>query len=134
MSVKVIRALLVGAAPVVARVPADRIVAGVVKEDVVLPALGITEVGIVPLSAIDGQAEYSIVTSRVQVTIMAQAYPDVKALVDLVRRACNFQRGLIAGVDVVSIVRDTVGPDLDDAAGNHFQTIDFKVTYQESNQ
>ena len=133
MSVKVIRALLAGAAAVVARVPADRIVAGVVREGTALPALGITEVGAVPVGAIDGQAAYSIVTSRVQVTAMGQAYPDVKALVDLVRRACNFQRGLIAGVSVVSIVRDTVGPDLADDAGNSFQSIDFKVTYHEQN-
>lgn len=133
MSVKVIRALLVGAAAVVARVPADRIVAGVVKEGTALPALGITEVSSAPVGAIDGQAAYSIVTSRVQVTVMGQAYPDVKALVDLVRRACNFQRGLIAGVNVVSIVRDNVGPDLEDDAGNRFQSIDFMVTYHEQN-
>jgi len=133
MSVKVIRALLVGAAAIVARVPAERIVAGVVREGTALPALGITEVGLVPVGALDGQAEYSIVTSRVQVTVMGQAYPDVKALIDLVRRACNFQHGQIAGVSVVSIVRDTVGPDLDDDAGNSFQSIDFKVTYHEQN-
>jgi hypothetical protein len=56
MSVKVIRALLVSAAAVTAKVPADRIVAGVVKEDAPLPALGVTEVGSVPVGAIDGQA------------------------------------------------------------------------------
>lgn len=133
MSVKVIRALLVGAATVVAKVPADRIIAGTLKEGVELPALGITEVSSVPYGAIDGHAEYSVVTSRVQVTIMAKAYPDVKGLVDLVRRACNFQRGLIAGVDVISVVRDTVGPDMSDDAGNSFQSIDFKVTYHEQN-
>jgi hypothetical protein len=133
MSVKVIRALLIGSTPVLARVAVDQIVAGVIKETTPLPALGITEVSSVPVGAIDGQAEYSVVTSRVQVTAVGQAYPDVKALVDLVRRACNFQRGEIAGVDVISIVRDTVGPDLSDDAGNSYQSIDFKVTYHESN-
>lgn len=133
MSVKVIRSLLVGASAVVARVPTDRIVAGLVKESAALPAISITEVSSVPFGAIDGQAEYSVVSSRVQVTVMGTAYPDVKALIDLVRRACNFQRGAIAGVDVVSVVRDTVGPDLSDAAGNSFQSIDFKVTYHEQN-
>jgi hypothetical protein len=133
MSVKVIRALLIGAPAVVARVPADRIVAGVVKEGTALPALGITAVSSVPVGAIDGLAEYSVVTGRVQVTAMGKEYPDVKALIDLVRRACNFQRGVIAGVDVISVVRDTVGPDLSDDAGNRFQSIDFKVTYHEQN-
>ena len=133
MSVKVIRALLVDAAAVVSRVPIDRIVAGVVTESAELPALGITEVGSVPVGAIDAQAECSVVTSRVQVTAMGRTYPEVKALIDLVRRACNFQRGSIAGVDVISVVRDTIGPDLDDDVGNIFQSIDFKVTYHEQN-
>jgi len=133
MSVKVIRALLVGAPAVLARVSADQIVAGVIKGVTPLPALGITEVSSVSVGAIDGQAEYSIVTSRVQVTAVGKAYPEVKSLIDLVRRACNFQRGAIAGIDVISIVRDTVGPDLADDAGNSYQSIDFKVTYHEFN-
>jgi hypothetical protein len=133
MSVKVIRALLAGAAQVVAKVPPARIAAGVVKEGTPLPAYGITEVSSVPVGAIDGQAEYSVVTSRVQVTAMAKTYPEVKELVDLARRACNFQRGQIAGNGVVSIVRGTVGPDLEDDAGQHFQSIDFMVTYHEQN-
>jgi len=133
MSVKVIRALLVGTAAVVAKVPADRIIAGTLKEDVELPALVIAEVSSVPYGSIDGNAEYSVVTSRVQVTIVAKAYPEAKGLVDLVRRSCNFQRGLIASVDVISVVRDTIGPDMSDDAGNNFQSIDFKVTYHEQN-
>jgi len=135
MSAKVIRALLVGAPALLAKVPAERIVAGVVKEDTALPALSLTEVSSVPVGAIDGHAEYSVITSRVQVMVMVGpgGYPDMKTLVDLVRRACNFHRGLIAGVDVISILRDTVGPDLSDVAGNSFQSIDFKVTYYEQN-
>jgi hypothetical protein len=134
VSVKVIRALLVAAAPVMARVPADRIVAGDVPVDASLPAIGIKEISSVPAGAFDAQAEYSIVTSRVQVTAISPAYPDVKVLLDLARRACNFQRGVLSGVDVISVVRDAVGPDLSDTAGNSFQSIDFKVTYHESNQ
>lgn len=133
MSVKAIRALLITDGAVLARVPADRIAAGDVPVDAGLPALGITEVSLVPIGAFDAQAEYSVVTSRVQVTVVGKPYPDVKALLDLVRRACNFQRGQIAGVDVVSVVRDTVGPDLSDAAGNTIKSIDFKVTYHEPN-
>lgn len=133
MSVKVIRALLVGAAAVTTRVPADSVIAGDVPVDAALPAIGIKEISSVPIGAFDAQAEYSVVTSRVQVTAESRTYPDVKALLDLVRRACNFQRGSLAGVDVISIVRDTVGPDLQDMAGTYSQSIDFKVTYHEIN-
>jgi len=133
MSVEVILELLLASGDVAAHVVAASIVPGVVREGAALPALGITEVSSVPVGAIDGQAEYSVVTARVQVTVMAATYPEVKSVLDLVRRACNFQRGQIAGVDVISVVRDTVGPDLEDMAGNHFQSIDFKVTYHEKN-
>ena len=132
MSVKVIRALLLGAEAVTARV-ADRIDAGDVAVDKGLPAIGLSEVVTVPIGAFDAQAEYSIVTSRVQVTVVGKPYPDVTALIDLARRACNFERGQIAGVDVISVLRDTVGPDMEDVAGNSIKTIDFKVTYHEPN-
>jgi len=132
MSVKVIRALLLGADAVTARV-ADRIAAGDVAVDKGLPAIGITEVVAVPVGAFDAQAEYSIVTSRVQVTVVGKPYPDVAAIIDLARRACNFERGRIAGVDVISVLRDTIGPDMEDVAGNSIKTIDFKVTYHEPN-
>ena len=132
MSVKVIRALLLGADAVTARV-ADRVAAGDVAVDEGLPAIGLTEVVAVPIGAFDAQAEFSTVTSRVQVTVVGKAYPDVIAIINLVRRACNFERGQIAGVDVISVLRDTVGPDMEDVAGNSIKTIDFKVTYHEPN-
>jgi len=133
MSVKAIRALLLADAAVLARVQVDSIAAGDVEADASLPAIGVTEVGLVPIGAIDAQSAYSLVTSRVQVTVAAKEYPEVQAVLGLVRRACNFQRGKIAGVDVVSVLRDTVGPDLEDAAGNPVKSIDFKVTYHEQN-
>jgi hypothetical protein len=132
MSVKVIRALLLGADAVTARV-ADRVAAGDVAVDEGLPAIGLTEVVAVPIGAFDAQAEFSIVTSRVQVTVVGKAYPDVVSIINLARRACNFERGQIAGVDVISVLRDTIGPDMEDVAGNSIKTIDFKVTYHEPN-
>lgn len=132
MSVKVIRALLLGAEAVTARV-ADRIAAGDVSADKGLPAIGLTEVVAVPIGAFDAQADTSIVTSRVQVTVVSKTYPEAVAIVGLVRRACNYGRGPIADTSVISVLRDTVGPDMDDVAGNSIKTIDFKVTYHEPN-
>ena len=133
MSVEAIVQLLLASETIAARVPADSIVPGDVPVDASLPALGIKEIGSVPAGAFDAQAEYSVVVARVQVMAISKAYPEVKELLALVRRACNFQRGQLAGVDVISIVRDTVGPDLQDAADTHFQSIDFKVTHYEPN-
>lgn len=133
-AVKVIRALLVGAAPVVSLCPAARIMAGVAPQGTAMPALSLMHISTVPLVRIDAQAEFNLVTSRVQVTVLASSYAGVKPLLDAVRRACNYQRGILAGVDVASIVRDTVGPDFsNDAATIHYQAIDFKVTFHEPN-
>jgi hypothetical protein len=133
MSVKVIRALLVANAATTAVVPAERIVAGVIPADMALPALSLTHISTVPIGAIDASAEFSLVRSRVQVTVVTVEYPAGKELADVVRRACNFERGLIAGLEVASITRDTVGPDYQNQAGDHFGSIDFMVTYHEQN-
>ncbi len=133
MSVKVIRALLAASQATTAHVPAERIVAGVVPVGTQLPALSITHISTTPIGAIDAAAEFSLVRTRVQITVMTQDYPTGKLLADLVRRACNFKRGLIAGVDVASVMRDTVGPDYQDQAGAHFGSVDFMVTYHEQN-
>lgn len=133
-AVKAIRALLVVSAPVITLVPATKIVAGVVPQATALPAISIMHISTVDLAAIDAQADFALVTSRVQVTVMAKDYPAIKALIDVVRKACNYQRGTIAGVGVASIVRDTVGPDfVNDDATIYYQTIDFKVTHHEQN-
>lgn len=133
-AVKAIRALLVASAPVTALCPAARIMAGTVPQNLALPALSITEVSLVPISRIDAQADHNLVVSRVQVTVMAESYPAVKPLLDAARKACNYERGTIAGVGIVSIVRESVGPDFsNDGATVHFQSLDFKVTYLEPN-
>jgi hypothetical protein len=125
---------LLVASDVVAICPATDIVAGVVAQGADLPAISIMHISTVPFAAMDAQAEFNLVTSRVQVTAMAKDYPTVKTLLGAVRMACNYRRGLLAGVQVVSVVRDTVGPDLaDDDATIHFQSMDFKVTFHEPN-
>jgi hypothetical protein len=133
-AVKVIRALLAADAAVIAICPAAKIGAGFVPQDTAMPALLVQHIGTVPIARIDAQAEYGLVTSRIQVTAMAGDYPGVKALLAVVRKACNYERGTIATVSVVSVLRDTVGPDLtNDDASIYYQSMDFKVTYHEQN-
>lgn len=130
-AVKAIRVLLL-ASPAVAAIVGDRVSAGDVPANALRPAIGVHEVSNVPVGAFDAQAESSLATSRVQVTVHVKTYPEIAGLLRAARQACNFERGLIAGVDVVSIVRDIVGPDLESESG-HAKSIDFKVTYHEPN-
>ena len=128
---KVITALLNAAAGVTALV-ADRIYPGILPQGAAMPALSVEHVISEELTTIDAIAAFGLVRSRIQVTALAKSYPEVKALIEQVRIACNYQRGVVATVRVVSVLRDTVGPDLrDDDLRVFSQSIDFQVTYQE---
>ena len=68
-----------------------------------------------------------------QVTAFAKTYAELKALLEQVRIACNYQSGTIAGVRVISVLRDSVSPDSrDDQLGLDMQSIDFMVTHYET--
>jgi hypothetical protein len=132
--VAIIRAVLV-ANPIVISLVANRVHAGTVPQKAALPALGITEISRIEHSTVNNaQASSTLVTGRIQVTVLAKDYPSKEALLDVVRRACNYQRGMVAGVSVAKISRDIVGPDMEDTdLGLHMKTIDFKVLYYEPN-
>lgn len=130
-AVKAVVALL-SAAPGVIAVAGDRVYSGDVPLNKQRPAIAVREVGNNREGAIDAQAETSLATSRVQVTIHVKTYPEIATVLLAARQACNFERGVIADVDVVSIVRDLVGPDLDFPDG-WGKSIDFMVTHHEQN-
>lgn len=132
---KVITALLNGAVGVTALVgsgAAARIYPGIAPQGVGLPLLSVEHVSGGELPTLDAAANYGLAQARVQVTAVAGTYPEVKALLEQVRLACRYQRGAIAGVSVVSVLPDVVGPDQrDDALGLLTQSRDFLVTFKE---
>lgn len=128
---KAINALLNAAAGVIALVPAGPY-PGIVPQAAALPALAVEHVSSAELTTIDANAAFGLVQSRIQVTAIAKTYPEVKALIEQVRIACNYQRGVLDGVRVVSVIRDNLGPDQrDDDRQLYSQSIDFQVTFQE---
>lgn len=130
MTAAVIRSLLVGSAALTAQVPAVRIMAGELPQGIALPALAIEEISSVPQPTIDAQA-YALMRTRVQVTVCAASYPQQKALAALVRTACEYQRGMIAGQIVSSLTLESTGPDLRDSDAQIFQQpLDFLVVHQ----
>lgn len=132
--VKVIRSLLALDAALLALVPAARIMAGVLPQGTALPAVSVTEVSTVELPRIDAQSPTTLVDARVQVSVLAADYPAQKALLTAVRQACNYKRGLLASVQVVSVRRGFNGPDFQDPDSGFFmQSIDFHVIYHEAN-
>jgi hypothetical protein len=133
-AVKVIRSLLTANTAVTAIAPAARIIAGIVPQGTPLPAISVAEVGCPfnpKIGEIGGNTE---ATSRVQVTAQTKDYGQAQNLVRLARKACNLQRGTVAGIQVVRIVADSLGPDMSGVDPDDvFKPIDFMVTYLEAN-
>ena len=132
---KAIKYLLNNAAGVTALVgsgTAARIYPGQLPQAAVLPGLVVEHISGVELTTIDANSAFGLMQARIQVTAVGKTYPEVKTLLEQVRLACNYQRGVFNGVRIVSIIRDSVGPDLrDDDVQLYTQSIDFQVTYQE---
>lgn len=129
--VKAVRYLLTHDPTLLAAVPADRIVAGVLGPGVSLPALTIAQISTNRRPTVKRGAT-DFCTSRVQVTVHAKAYPEQDALQRLVRKALPPTRGIVNGVDLDSIQDGGTGPDIVDTAANIYMgTDDFIVTFNE---
>jgi len=127
---KVIKTLLGNAAGVTALV-AQRVYPGVVPQGTALPAISYEHVSTVPLPTLT--IGTNLVRTRIEVTAVAKTYAAQKSLLEEIRKALDYQRGTVAGVEVVSIMRDSSGPDLrDDDSGLFWQSTDFMVVHRET--
>lgn len=83
-----------------------------------------------PINAVAGM---QTMQTRVQVTALGKNVSDVKNVLEQVRIACEFQSGLIAGVRVMSVLRDSIGPDTkNDEISVYLQSTDYMLTYYET--
>lgn len=134
---KVIYALLTGDAGVQAllggALPVTRIYASRIPQNTVMPVLVYQSISGNEMTPIDASAGFQLMRSRVQVTAMGKNYADVKNVIEAARLACIYKSGVIAGVTVQAVVRDSMGPDLrDDDLNLYIQSIDFIVTHYET--
>lgn len=138
--VTVIRRLLAAAGAVTAIAPAARIKAGVLPLNIALPAVGITSISAVRRNTVSMGESKTLVTERVQVSPLVSSsadgggdYTGLIALLHAIRQACPNQRGTVGSVEVVSILPDVEGPDLEDTeAGYLMRSQDFFVAWLES--
>ncbi|MBY8826119.1 hypothetical protein [Sphingomonas colocasiae] len=128
--IAVMRALLLASDPLVAKVPADRVVAGDLPKGTVIPAITIEQVSSVdrrPVRMMPVQR----VTDRVQVTVHAQDAVERLKLIGLVRRAAAGKLGDFDLVARVSVQTDGQGPDFTGPTGIKMRAQDFMVSYNE---
>lgn len=132
--VAVVRYALANDSPLLAQVPAARIIGGVLPVGVVLPAISIVSVDGIPRTTVAMTETKRLVTERVQITVMAKDYPKKKTILALVRTALSSVARMMTvnGVQCDSVVLDSVGPDLDDAETSIFtQSRDCIVKWHE---
>jgi hypothetical protein len=118
------------AAAVIAVVPAVRIIAGVLPQGTVLPAISLTE--ITGVEKLNLAASSGLHTDRVQVTVEAATYPQVQQILALCRTALPYTRGTVNNIKCDSLLPDVRGPDgFDDLLKCHFKSQDFIVKWSE---
>ena len=127
-----VRSLLVADTGVTALVPNARIAAGMLPQGTDLPAISLMSVSSVDRN-ISAPGPKRRVTERVQVTVLARTYPEVKAIIAAVRNAAADRMPAINGLADVTVHTDSAGPDfLDEETGIHMQTQDFRVSFNEA--
>lgn len=96
-----------------------------------LPALVHVPVSTVDDGTLDADGPKHV-RMRVEVTVLGTDLAQHQQLLRAVTAACRYQRGAIAGVSVVSILRARVGERLrDEETGVYGQPVDFIVVYIE---
>ena len=127
-----VRSVLVADTGVTALVPIARIAAGMLPQGTDLPAISLMSVSSVDRN-VPAPGAKRRVTERVQVTVLARTYPEVKAILAAVRNAAADQMPAIDGLTEVTVHTDSAGPDfLDEETGIHMQSQDFRVAFNEA--
>ena len=127
-----VRILLVTDTGMTALVPPGRIAAGMLPQGTELPAISLLSVSSVDRN-IPAPGSKRRVTERVQVTVLAATYRQIKAILAAVRKAAADQMPSIDGLFDVPVHTDSARPDfLDEETGIHMQTQDLRVSFNEA--
>lgn len=110
-----------------------KIYPGLIPQNTTMPAVSYELISSVDIPPINAQAGGVILRSRVQVSVLARTYAEVKTIQEAIRRALLFKSGLIAGVQVNAITRELIGSDeRDDESGLYMQGVDFLLIHEEN--
>lgn len=127
-----VRTLLVTDTGMTALVPEARIAAGMLPQGTNLPAISLMSVSSADRNILSPSLKRRV-TERVQVTVLAATYRQVKAILTAVRKAAADQMPTIDGLFDVTVHTDTAGPDfLDKETGIHMQSQDLRVSFNEA--
>ena len=124
----IIGALLGENAPLLEKVPVDRIRANRLPEGIALPALLVRGVSSVDRQALKRGALVRR-TDRVAVMVRAASDVDRRDIIALVRKCCAGRTGNLGGGLNVSILTAGMGPDINGPGNSFEKTQDFRVRW-----
>lgn len=128
--VAVVRSLLAGYSNLTAIVPASRIYAGVLPVNIQMPAISIEQISGQQMNNLAMSSDGYLVEERVQITVLAKSYPQVKTILGHVRLACPLSRGTVNTINCQGVIPDTEGPDIfDQVTRLYSQSQDYIVFY-----
>lgn len=117
---------------------AARLYPGRIPQNTLSPMVSYELVSGVEILPITANAGGTLIASRIQVTVLAKTFADVKAVQEAIRKAVLFQSGLFTfttpavSVRVIGITRELIGPDTrDDDLGLYMQHVDYRVLHDE---
>ena len=127
--VAVARYLLANSAGLIAVVSADKIKPGHVPVETEYPAISLREISGTEYTVVK-RGTNMLVTERVQITTYAATYPQLKAIIALIRAALPGTRGAVNGFSVDSVEYGNDGPYLySDDPVTHEQSLDYMVKF-----
>ena len=126
--VEIVGTLLREFAELTAVVQPANIKAGMLPDNVALPAILVHSVSLVDRQPLKRGAFFRC-TERVAVAVRAGSYREQKALIRMIRDCCAGQVGDIGGGLRVSILTAGTGPDIGGPANSFEQTQDFRVSF-----
>lgn len=132
--VAIIREILANEPQVVALVPADRIVAGLLKQGAIMPALTTHQIGDSEEGTMARNLPVKMMRERVQVTALAKTWLSMKAIIKAASLGSGVYTGSVLGFRVCSILPLGAGPEIPPGEdGIYEQSRDFMVTFLEVN-
>lgn len=127
-----VRQVLVANAALTTLVPAGRIGAGVLPQGTPLPGISLESVSANDRN-LPNPGVTRFVVERVQVTILANDYDSVQAILQAVRKAAADTFPTVAGLMRVTIHTESTGPDfMNEQASIFMRSQDFRVTYSQA--
>ena len=132
--VSILRELLATDPRVLALVPSDRVVAGVLRQRATLPAVLVHQVGDSEEPTLARNLRSRMMRERVQVTVLANSWESMKDVMKATALGRGVYTGVVKGYKVNSVLPLGANPEMPAGEeGIYEQSRDFMVTFQEIN-